>query len=76
MAAAASPQLLQAAIRRHTPSTTDVVPPPPSAGVGKFMEEKGTASLHPLPTPDLGEGGECSEPEGVSRKAAFLLTGI
>lgn len=26
MAAATSPQLLQAAIRRHTPSTTDVVP--------------------------------------------------
>ena len=26
VAAAASPQLLQAAIRRHTPSTTDVVP--------------------------------------------------
>ena len=51
-------------------------PPPPSAGVGKFMEEKGTASLHPLPTPVSGEGGECSEPEGVSRKAAFLLTGI
>ena len=26
-----------------------VVHPPPSTGVGKFMEEKGTASLHPLP---------------------------
>ena len=43
-----------------------VVPPPPSAGVGKFMEEKGTASLHPLPTPVSGVGGERSEPEGVS----------
>ena len=53
-----------------------VVPHPPSAGVGKFMEEKGTASLHPLPTPVSGEGGECSEPEGVGRKAAFRLTGI
>ena len=54
-----------------------VVPHPPRVrGVGKFMEEKGTASLHPLPTPVSGEGGECSEPEGVSRKAAFLLTGI
>lgn len=28
VAAAASPQLLQAAIRQHTPSTTDVVPLP------------------------------------------------
>ena len=43
-----------------------VVPPPPSAGVGKFMEKKGTASLHPLPTPVSGVGGERSEPEGVS----------
>ena len=43
-----------------------VVPPPPSAGVGKFMEEKGTASLHPLPTPVSGVGGERSKPEGVS----------
>ena len=51
-------------------------PPPPRVRGGKFMEEKGTASLHPLPTPVSGEGGECSEPEGVSRKAAFLLTGI
>ena len=33
-------------------------PPPPSTGVGKFMEEKGTASLHPLPTPETGVGGE------------------
>ena len=42
-------------LRRYPPSTTDVVPPtPPSAGVGKFMEEKGTASLHPLPTPFQG----------------------
>ncbi|WP_307973511.1 hypothetical protein, partial [uncultured Dialister sp.] len=32
----------------------------------KFMEEKGTASLHPLPTPVSGVGGERSEPEGVS----------
>ena len=31
-----------------------VVPPPPSAGVGKFMEEKGTAPQHPLPTPVQG----------------------
>ena len=31
-----------------------VVPPPPSAGVGKFMEEKGTAPLHSLPTPVQG----------------------
>ena len=41
-------------------------PPPPYSGVGKFMEEKGTASLHPLPTPVSGVGGERSEPEGVS----------
>ena len=58
------------------PPSTTTWSPPPSAGVGKFMEEKGTASLHPLTTPVSGEGGECSEPEGVSRKAAFLLTGI
>ncbi len=52
-------------LRRPPPSTT-TWSPPPSAGVGKFMEEKGTASLHPLPTPVSGVGGERSEPEGVS----------
>ena len=57
------------------PSTTTWSPTPRVRG-GKFMEEKGTASLHPLPTPVSGEGGECSEPEGVGRKAAFRLTGI
>ena len=51
---------------RRPPFHHYVVPPPPSAGVGKFMEEKGTASLHPLPTPVSGVGGERSEPEGVS----------
>ena len=51
-------------LRRPPPSTTTWSPP--SAGVGKFMEEKGTASLHPLPTPVSGVGGERSEPEGVS----------
>ena len=38
VAAAASPQLLQAAIRRHTPSTTDVVPLP-LAGRGRQVIE-------------------------------------
>ena len=48
------------------PSTTTWSPHPRVRGVGKFMEEKGTASLHPLPTPVSGVGGERSEPEGVS----------
>lgn len=41
-------------------------PPTPEYGGGQVMEEKGTASLHPLPTPVSGVGGERSEPEGVS----------
>lgn len=43
VAAAASPQLLQAAIRRHTPSTTDVVPLP-LAGREVKLQKRG-----PLP---------------------------
>ena len=48
------------------PSTTDVVPPPPSAGVGKFMEEKGTAPLHSLPTP-AGQVARELDSQGVDR---------
>ena len=48
------------------PSTTDVVPPPPSAGVGKFMEEKGTAPLHSLPTPACQVARELDS-QGVDR---------
>ena len=53
-------------LRRPPPSTTTWSPHPRVRGVGKFMEEKGTASLHPLPTPVSGVGGERSEPEGIS----------
>lgn len=61
VAAAASPQLLQAAIRRHTPSTTDVVPlllagrevklqkrgplPPPVGSVSQARKKSGSFPL-------------------------------
>ena len=43
-------------------------PPPPSVGVGKFMEEKGTAPLHPLPTPVQGWVASAASRKGSAVK--------
>ena len=50
-----------------TPFHYYVVPPPPSAGVGKFMEEKGTAPLHSLPTHACQVARELDS-QGVDRR--------
>ena len=51
-------------------------PPPPECGGGQVYGGKRNRVTTSLAHPCFRGGGECSEPEGVGRKAAFLLTGI